>query len=162
MADRKKSTLDALESFSRKDLKEIDRLCGRGRKNSKPEKLVEADCMAWAKSQGWELQIYESKSVNISGVWRSGGLKAGHADAAGLLPCGTSVALEFKAIGKLSTFNKSGNERQKDFIIKRIHMNGFAVVVDSVERLKSIYMRWSEIRAVNPAEAKHYLLSMLP
>lgn len=110
----------------------------------------------------WEIQIYESKAVNINGVWRNPSMTAGHADCAGLMPDGTSVAVEFKAAGRLKTFNKEGNERQKDFIIKRIHMNGFSCVVDSVERLKEIYEQWDKIRQVNPQEAKNYLLKMLP
>lgn len=162
--DRKSGAAKALEKYLEKDWIEQQKLSGtiEKRKHGKPEKEVEKQCLEWMRAQNWEVEIYESKATQVNGVWRQQSMKAGHADCAGIMPDGTSVAVEFKAPGKLTTFNRGGNERQKDFIIKRIHMNGFSCVVDSVERLKDIYERWEKIREVNPTAAQQYLLSMLP
>lgn len=163
--ERKKSIQAALEKYLKRDLKEINKLQGRGKKNMKPEKEVEKACLIWMRAQGWEVSIYESKAIfnARSGTYTANpGLKTGNADCQGIMPCGTSVAVEFKAPGKINTFLRDGNEAQRDFIIKRIHMNGFAVVVDSVECLEKMYGEWKKFREVDPECARRFLLSSLP
>jgi len=76
---------------------------------------------------------------------------------------GIACAIEFKAAGRLSTFNKEKNFAQRKFLIDKINANNFACVVDSAERLDLIYKRWADIKknsGINMARA--YLISMLP
>ena len=155
---------NALNKYLENDWLDQQKTMGliKKRKNMAPEKAVQNACLAWMRENEWVVEIYESKATQVNGVWRNQAMKAGHADCAGVMPDGIACAVEFKAPGKLSSFNRGGNERQKDFIIKRIHSGSFACVVDSVERLLLIYDKWSEVKAVNPQEAKHYLLSQLP
>ena len=158
----------AVEKSAKKDLKEIDKLQGTGKKrkkNGKPEKMVERDCLAWMRKMDWEVQIYESKAIYNAAAGRyqaNPGVKTGNADCQGIMPSGVSVAVEFKAPGKLSTFLKDTNIPQRDFIIKRIHMNGFAVVVDSVEMLMDIYRQWEILKAKGDEQAKTFLTASLP
>lgn len=154
----------ALHKYLERDIKELNKLNGitQKRKHGKPEKEVEEACLIYMRSLGWEVQIIESKATQVNGVWRQQSVKAGNADCEGVMPDGNSVSVEFKAPGKLATFNQERNYRQKEFILRRINMNSFACVVDSADRLKEIYERWAKIKEINPAEAKHYLLSMLP
>ena len=59
------------------------------------------------RSLEWEVQIYESKAIYNarSGTYTANpGLKTGNADCQGIMPSGVSVAVEFKAPGKLNSF----------------------------------------------------------
>jgi len=157
----------AVEKSAAKDLKELDKLNGRvkRKKNMKPEKEVEKACLLWMRSVGFEVQIYESKAIYNAkaGMYMANpGVKVGNCDCQGIMENGVSVAVEFKAPGRLSTFLKDTNTPQRDFIIKRINMNGFACVVDSVEMLQKIYLDWIAYKAVNDECAKQFLLSSLP
>lgn len=164
-SDKKSGARNALTKYLERDIKEINKLNGltKKRRNEKPEEEVAQACITWLKENGFIGERYESKAVNINGVWRQGGLKAGHSDWGGTCPLTSiGVFIEFKSPGRLSTFKKSGNERQRDFIISRIHAGCFSVVVDSLERLQELYNQWIKIRLLNPQEAKNYLLKMLP
>lgn len=168
MSDYKKRIEEALLRFHEKDHKEIQKLNGvlpKRKKNLKPEKIVETECLKWMREQGWEVQIYESKAIynpKAGTYTQNQSVKTGNADCQGIMPDGTSVAVEFKALGKLSTFLKDTNLPQRDFILKRIHMNGFACVVDSAEMLKTIYIQWEKLKQKSDEAAKQYLFSMLP
>ena len=161
-AEHKKRVQQALERNHKKLLDEQNHV---PRRNKKPEKEVEEQCLKWMRAQGWEVQIIESRAVynpRAGTYTQNQSVKTGNADCQGIMPDGISVAIEFKAKGKLSSFLRNGNERQRDFLIKRIHMNGFAAVVDSCELLQSIYDEWQAARAVSQEAAKHYLLTQLP
>lgn len=166
--DHKKRVMDALLKFHEKDHKEIRKLSGlntKRKKNMKPEKLVEEACLKWMRDLGWEVQIIESKAVwnKAAGCYtQNQSVKTGNADCQGIMPDGTSVAVEFKAPGRLNTFLSDRRVAQRDFIIRRIHMHGFACVVDSVDKLSHIYKQWCEYRAIDKECAKQYLLSCLP
>jgi hypothetical protein len=165
MSDHKKRVMDALLKYHAKDLKEIESLCGRGKKNKKPEKLVEAECLLWMRSQGWKIEVYESKATfdPRRGIYRNQGVMAGTCDIMGVLPSGIAIAIELKAPGKLSTFNKMGNQRQVDFITDRINTNCFACVVDGVDYLRTIYLRWEKFRSEDDfIGARNYLMDCLP
>jgi len=162
VSDFKDRARKALEAFSKKDLKEIDKLTGKKRKNQKPEKLVEAECLFWMRQQRWSCQIIESKATCVNGVWRNQAVQAGTVDCLATLPNGMAAYIEFKAFGKLSTFNRPGNERQVQYVKSKIQMNAFACVTDSAERLKTIYETWEQKREISLDEARDYLLSMLP
>lgn len=165
--DRKKSTKDALDKFLMRDMKEQQRLMGRGKKNGSPEKDVELACKLWLELNGFtNIEIYDSKAVFSNGHWHNRSVATGHSDCGATCPekdaPGVQAWLEFKAKGKLATFLKDGNERQRDFIISRIHAHCFAVVIDSSELLEAIYKEWLKCRSIDPACAKQYLLSCLP
>lgn len=161
----KKRIEDILNKVAEKDLKEISKLNGtyKKRKHSRPEKLVEKACLEWMRNQGWSIQIIESKATyNPKGFWTNQAAKAGTADCLGTTNEGISVAVEFKAKGKLKTFNKETNKRQIDYIIEKINHGAFATVTDSVDRLKEIYDEWYKIRRISFDESKKYLKKMLP
>lgn len=168
MSDHKKRVEAAMLRYHERDAKEVDKLSGRNKRqkrNMKPEKITEKECLEWMRSEGWEVQVVDSKAIynKAAGCYtQNTSVKTGNADVQGIMIDGTSVAVELKAKGKLSTFLKDGNEKQRDFIIKRIHMNGFACVVDSVQMLQTIYMQWLDFRTIDKECAKQYLLSCLP
>lgn len=160
--NHKRRVQQALERHHEKLLKEDK---GPQRKNKKPEKEVEEVCLKWMREKGWEVQVYESKAIynpRAGTYTQNQGVKKGNADVQGLMPDGTSVAIELKAPGKLSTFLSDKSTPQRDFIIKRINMNGFACVVDSVERLKTIYGEWLVTKQLSPEASKLFLFNQLP
>lgn len=145
-----------------KDAKEVDKLCNphKRRRNKKPEKLVEAECLFWMRQQRWSVQVIESKATLSNGVWRNQAVSAGTCDCIGTMPDGISVYIEFKAPGKLKTFNREKNIRQREYIKSKIHMNAFSTVVDSVELLEQIYTTWQKMET--PEEKRLFLLNVLP
>jgi len=164
--DRKRRIEAALNKFATKDLKEIDKLQGTSSKrNTHPERdLVQKPCMIWMRAMKWDVEVYEAKATYDprAGCYRNQAMKAGTTDCMGTLPNGLSVIVEFKAPGKLATFNQDRNHKQKEFVIKKINTNAFAVVVDSVERLKELYYEWAVIKEVKPSTAIDFLLKALP
>lgn len=158
----KKSTIDAINNFSRKQL---PRETKPRRPNQKPEKLVEKACLAWMREQRWSVNIFEAKATFNPrlGIWMNQAMKAGTADCLGTTETGHSVAIEFKAKGKLSTYAREDNYAQQKFIDEKIAVNCFACVVDSVERLQEIYKKWLDLRmrGLN-GEAQSYLRSEIP
>jgi hypothetical protein len=160
---KKESTQRALESYYQNLLPKTSTK-KRASKNQRPEKETEKQCMAWMKGMGWEVAIYEAKAIFNPHADRyiSQNMKAGTCDCMGTMPCGTSVAVEFKAKGALSSYNILRNKRQRDFIEKKIQYHAFACVVDSLERLTSIYNEWSKLTLESKELARNYLLEMLP
>lgn len=160
----KKRVSAALEKFHQKDLKEINKLMGRGKRNKAPEKDVERACCKWLKENGFVGEVYESKATfdPKRGIYRQQSLKSGHTDWGGVDPEGLAVYVEFKAPGKLSTFYKDSNMAQRDFINARINQNAFAVVVDDLEKLISAYNEWKRCRAISMDMARQFLFRILP
>ncbi len=132
--------------------------------NRRPEKDVEKECLAWMRKMAWTVNIYESKAVwNAKAeTWSQSGMRFGTCDCMGNMEDGVAVAVEFKAPGKLSSFNREDNFKQRQFIFDRINTNVFACVVDSARRLEEIYEAWLVIRALDKAKAREYLISSLP
>lgn len=168
-SDHKKRVADALHRYFEKE----DRKYGgtpaskpRQKRNEKPEKLVEKACLDWMRKQNWLVEIYEAKSTFSESRqrWVGASMKAGTSDCMGSLPNGIGVAIEFKAPGKLSTFNSEKRTLQRNFIVNRINSNNFACVVDSVDRLQLIYQTWRDLRESNSDlnASREYLISMLP
>lgn len=158
------STRRAIERFCERQLKKEQNELKPSRKNQKPEKLTEAQCLYWMRKKGWKVQIYESKATysQIAKRWINQSMQAGVADCQGTMPDGRSIAVEFKAKGKLSTFWKPTNYRQQEFILDKINLNAFACVVDSVELLEAIYKHW-QCRLVGGAtSAQNCLRENLP
>lgn len=155
------STRKALERFFEKAARKASPPKPR-RKNEKPEKQVEKECLVYMRAMGWQVEIYEAKATYNpqAGRYVSQAMKAGTCDCMGIMPSGTSVAIEFKAPGRLTTFNK--NQRQREFLENRIKLNGFACVVDSAERLRRIYLEWEHLKISGTVKAQGYLLEQLP
>lgn len=144
--------------------KQLKKEKGPSRTNEKPEKLVEEICLAWMRSMGWDVDIYESKSSYDPDRDRyiSQSMKAGTADCMGHIPDGHGAIVEFKAKGKLATFAHPKNIRQQEFIDRKIKIGAFACVVDSVDRLTEIYVQWSRLKEHSFGAAQKYLESMVP
>lgn len=159
--DYKKRIRSIIEKQQQKQLDEITRI---KRKNSKPEKLVEAECLVWMRAQGWDVAIYESKATWNKSAQRytNTALKAGTSDCMGTTNEGLAVYIEFKAKGRLSTFANEKNFRQQDFLISKINHGAFACVVDSVHLLSAYYIQWTQRRSVDVATAKIFLVEQLP
>lgn len=143
--------------------KQIPKLTSK-RRNLKPEKEVERACMPWMRAQGWDVQIYEAKNTYDPRrqQWSSKSMQAGTVDCQGLMPNGIFVAIEFKAHGKLRTFNRARNQRQKDYIIQKIGSNAFACVTDSLPLLQSIYNGYLLALKDGQDAAKQFLFDHLP
>ncbi len=158
----RQSTLDALNKFYENQLPKTEPVKSRA-PNKSPEKDVEKECLIWMRSQGWTVNIYEAKAKWNSGAERftSTGMRFGTSDCMGNDDKGFAIAVEFKARGRLASFNSEQRYLQRKFIIDRINTNAFACVVDSVERLEEIYNKWISLRGDLDA-AKAYLLAMLP
>lgn len=163
----RQGTLDALNKFYERDaLKVSPKIAAvekRGR-NARPEKDVEKECLVWMRAQGWNVAIYESKAVWNSRAesWTKSGMKFGTCDCMGNTDDGVAVAVEFKAKGKLSTFNREDNHLQRQFIIEKINTNAFSCVVDSATLLAEIYAKWKSLREAGGPAAKAYLMLALP
>ena len=162
MSDRKESTMKALLKHHEKDLKVIDKLQGKGRRNNKPEKLVETVCMLWMRDRGFNVQVIDSTANWNGRAWVQQGAKQGTTDCVGNTPEGIACFIEFKALGRLATFHGERNQKQQWFVIKKIETNCFSCVVDSVDRLARIYTEWCVARAKSPELARAYLLKELP
>jgi len=159
------SAKEAILNYARKQLPSTKKK--RVKKNSKPEKLVESACLKWMRSKGWHAHIYESKAVWNASAGKylaPGNLPDGHSDCAGITNFrGVGHYVEFKAKGKLSTFNLAKNNDQRDFLIEKIHMKCFAVVVDSMEQLATFWFKWTRVRVdLGEGAAVAYLLDSLP
>lgn len=145
-------------------MNEINRLAGRGRKNKKPEKDVEADCLKWMKAQSWDVGIYEAKNTKDKfGSYLASRMPPGTCDCMGITPYGIPIYVEFKAKGNRSSFNLDRNIRQREFLIDKINYFGFGCVVDSVSLLDQV---WNEffhmIKNDCKFKAREYLLNALP
>ena len=163
MSDNYKERVrQAIENFDARQLKKSQ---GTTRKNTKPEKTVEAECLLWMRQQKWDVNIYEAKATYDPkrGIYRQQSMRAGTADCMGNTDKGHSAVVEFKAPGKLSTFASPDNIKQQEFIRRKIESGAFACVVDSVQRLVTIYLKWREfIIRGDEQGAKDYLFEMLP
>lgn len=165
MVDKKDGVRRALLNYSKKELKKWAPKRPRLKRNKHPERdLVQVPCVAWMRQIGWIVKIYESKATWNPSQQRymQQAMAAGHADCMGNTLDGLTVAVEFKAPGKLKTFTKDGNQRQIEFIIEKIDSNCFACVVDSLEMLKRIWIEYCLAKSQSLETARAYLLSQLP
>lgn len=134
---------------------------GPQRKNDKPEKEVERQCMDQMRDWGWSMQVFEAKATYDPKAQRyiSQSMKQGTLDSGGSTNEGVAAWVEFKAPGKLATLRPN----QRLFLIQKIGVNNFACVVDSKERLIEIHSKWDFLREHgNYDAARDYLMSMIP
>lgn len=148
----------AIENYINKQDRKLN---GPTRRNLKPEKEVEKACLEWMRQEGWSIQIIESKATFDPKRQRyiSQSTKAGTSDCFGMTKNVEPCFIEFKAPGKLQTFALEKNGRQQQYLISKIKAGAFGCVVDSVERLKKIYLAWQSLRG---DDAKDFLLNQLP
>lgn len=153
------STKKALHNYFEKQAKEVSR---RKKRNFKPEKQVEQACVKFMTAQGWDVGIYEAKAVYNphAGRYLRGVMRAGTVDCQGVMPDGTFVAVEFKAPGRLKTFNSPRNDRQREYLINKINHNAFGCVVDSAHLLEQIYKAWANEKDLS--NRKWLLMDFLP
>jgi hypothetical protein len=133
------------------------------RKNSKPEReLVQIPCINWMRSRGWSVDVYEAKATfdPRSGSYRQQAMKAGTTDCMGCDNVGNSVVIEFKAPGRRSSFNSEKRFLQKKFLLEKLNLGCFAVVVDDVLELERIYFHWLSLASREARIA--YLMGELP
>lgn len=163
-ASKKDTTRRAVERYLERQLKRESNELKPPRKNQKPEKLVEKACLDLMRGWGWKVRIYESKATwdPRARCYRQQSMSAGNADCMGNMADGRSVAIEFKAKGKLTSYNRDSNYRQREFIHEKIKSNVFACVVDSAEMLTEIYQHWQTRLIGGEQSAQNYLFDMLP
>lgn len=160
----KKRASDALNKFYAKQMhmQEKERTGTPRKKNERPEwELTKKPCMKWFKAEGFSMSIVESKAVYSAteGKYLHGQTDAGFSDAAGCTPDGIGAFVEFKAPGRRSNLS----EGQRQFLLEKINKGCFAVVVDSVSCLESIWSQFqSTYRIMGRAQAIALLLRHLP
>jgi hypothetical protein len=161
--DFKKRIQSIIETQHAKDWKKIQRLQA-GTKNDDPEKRVGAECLAWMRSNNWDVDIFEAKATRTAGGgFHASSMPAGVSDCMGISPIGEALYVEFKAPGKRSTFNTSKGSKQRSFLLKKINHYAFGCVVDSKQLLEKTYKEYTEIKNLKGrCAAKFYLLHALP
>ena len=159
----RQGTIDALSKYHARIERENRPKKARA-PNSAPEKEVERECLAWMRKRGWNVQIFEAKATwsKEANCWLSQGMKAGTCDCIGNTADGFGVFVEFKALGKLSTFNRESNGVQRKFILDKINSGVFACVVDSAVLLEIIFDNWMKLKLEGLEASKKYLISVLP
>lgn len=157
-SDRKKSVEDAITRYyERQNL--VPTTSVPTRKNEKPEKEVEKKVLDWCRSfAGWSMDVVEAKAVFSEGaqMYLHSQAKSGFSDLVGCTGMGLFVAIELKAPGRLSTLR----EKQREYLIDKINKGCFAVVVDSVELLITLWKTFVSLPSVE--ERKKFLLESLP
>lgn len=131
-----------------------------GKRNSKPEKILEKEILHFLRLNGFDVDVVESKAVFSQklGRYLNSQTTVGMSDLIGNDKNGHACFIELKAKGRRSTLS----QRQKLFLMKKIDSNAFACVVDSVEMLSQIYQDWKHYKASTDYEARQFLLNMLP
>ena len=130
------SAEDALLAYSKRRSK-----MPRSKKNSRPEKQVEAEVRQWLKSTGFSCHVIESKAVysEKAGRYLKSQAEAGFSDIVGCDPLGRAVFIELKAPGKARNVSTA----QAHFLDAKAALGAFAVVVDSTARLEELYRAWA-------------------
>lgn len=154
------SAADALYKFSTRQLKQLERERKLKRKNGKPELQVQREVMKWLKANGFSCNVVESKAVysKNAGRYLNSQTIPGFSDIAGACPNGLGCFIELKAPGRRSTL-RSG---QRAFLMDKINIGCFAVVVDSIEMLANIWNEFTRRYKMEPELAKNLLRKHLP
>lgn len=155
------STKKSVLNYSQRQLSRIVTKSNR-RKNNSPEKDLEKDeIVPWLIRHKICHNVIDSKAVysQARGHYKRNVIDPGYPDIQGNNDVGDVVYIELKAPKKRSNLSIE----QHDFLTKKIHQNCFAVSVDSVEILESMYYTWIELRLENKYDAaRDYLLQCLP
>jgi hypothetical protein len=115
----------------------------RKTRNKSPERDLSKLIMSWLKVNEFDCTIVESKAVYNQKAKRYLKSQAvpGFPDIVGNDSRGTAVYIELKAPGRLSTIK----DRQREFLLRKIKSNCFAVCVDGVGRLEKTYEHWKSL-----------------
>lgn len=157
--DHKDSVKRAIENYHKKQAKKQGSgLKKVNKRNGKPEKVTEIDCMKWMREAGFSMNVVEAKAVynQQAGMYLNGQTVKGFPDSAGCTPHGVGCFVEFKARGKRATLRYE----QREFLKEKILLDCFACVVDTYELLRDTYNTWRSFGHRDDRIA--YLLSVLP
>jgi len=151
------SAEDALTKYYTKLHKKDQARIKRGsRKNKKPEKLVEAHVLVWAKDNGLDLTVVESKAVysERSGLYMSSPTSESVCDLIGNYGA-LSIWIELKAKGRRSSLKM----HQREFLLRKINAGCFACVTDRTDHLDKLFRKFISL---NRLQGVHLLLEALP
>lgn len=154
------SAKKALETFYRRHQEKLERESRPRRKNSNPEAQVVNAVMAWLKDNGFSCHVVESKATysKAAGRFVRSKTTVGFSDITGATPNGLACYIEVKAVGRRGTLRAS----QRAFLMAKIQLGAFAVVVDSVRCLEQIWNAFEHRRKIGPQLAKALLFRHLP
>lgn len=156
MSERKTSTQRAVEKFIAKQCAPQNNRQPK-KKNKKPERDTENDCLIWCRANNIFVHVVESSSYDpITGRKTFSRATAGMPDLIGNTANGNSIYIELKAKDRRSTLK----DHQRDFLIEKIKQNCFAVVVDSVEKLNQYFREFCKLK--NLESRQTYLINCLP
>ena len=124
------------------------------KKNAKPEKVLEKQILEWALRRGFSLHVIEAKAVysTAAGRYLRGQAEAGLPDLIGNFGS-LSVWVELKSKGRMGTLK----EHQREFLVRKIEQECFAVCVDSVELLSEVFQAF-----ISSVDKIKLLLNALP
>lgn len=156
-ANRRQNIINAMEKFERKNEPKV---YDKKPANKKPEKITEKDCMAWMFSNGFNMNVVESKSTYSPTLQRFilSVIKAGVSDSFGNDKWGNAVFVEFKA----KHCRAQLRPKQREFLVNKIETNCFALVTDNVFYLEACYRKWFTIREHSFHSARVFLSEQLP
>lgn len=128
------------------------------RKNSSPERDLQKRVIKHLNSIGWSVDCVDSKATfsQSQGRYISQSHAPGLADIIGNDSDGHSVYIEMKAPGRRNTLR----EAQREFLLKKIASNSFALVADSLEFILINHQVWRQ--ACLPDQRKDFLTNLLP
>lgn len=131
-------------------------------KKIKPEKRIEQDVRWWLARNSFWSEVFDSKGTYSEGKGRyakSIGLPVGTPDLLAWHKSGVGAMIELKAPGKLESLSL----QQYQFLMRGIEQNAFAVVVDSTERLETLWKEWNSLRSKDGLQmASKFLMEQLP
>ena len=151
---RKDQVIKAMTNYYRKNSREPVK---RKSKNNKPEKITEAQVLAWAKSNSIHLHVIDSSNWN--GRTGAGGqqkAETGFPDLVGNNDSGLCLFVELKALGRCHNLSPA----QKRFLEKKIDQNCFAAVADSSQRLQRVWQGFCDLKS--PELRQQFLRDQLP
>ena len=131
------------------------------KKNQKPEKETEKECLKWLKTNNFSISVVDSAAVYSSsrGGYKKGDTESGFSDLVGNDWLGRACFVELKARGK----RKNLSPDQYTFLKSKIQSNCFAISTDTYEYLRDTYKEWASYADVgNFRMAQRYLHDQLP
>lgn len=127
------------------------------RHNESPERNLQKEVIKWLESIGFSIDCVDSKAQysEPQGRYISQNAKPGISDLIGNDSNGHAVYIELKAPGRRSTVRSN----QREFLLRKIKTNAFAVVADSKEFIQDNYRQW---RVLDTETRRLFLLRLLP
>lgn len=149
--DYKKRIENAMSGYHKKNLPKKP----RKKSNGSPEGKLVLELKRHLQSLGWSMSVIESKAVynKEAGRYMSGKAEIGYPDLSGNTPDGIAVFIEVKAKGRRGAIRPD----QREFLLKKIETNCFAICTDSIEHIDRVFNEW----VITPLR-KHLLLADLP